>query len=111
MGKVILTLVSAILLSTSYTLGKEYFLMREEAYNILGIKKGDNVSKAYKDLAKKYHPDLGNKSNKMSEINVAYEFLTEKRFSKKYKAALKRLEERLIEKMNEMDRKSSKAFS
>ena len=54
--------------------------MINDPYSVLGVPKGaseDEVTKAYRKLAKKYHPDLnpGNKEaeKKMSEINAAYE--------------------------------------
>lgn len=54
--------------------------MARSPYEVLGVSPGaskDEVTKAYRRLAKKYHPDLnpGDKSaeKKMSEINAAYE--------------------------------------
>ena len=54
--------------------------MVQNPYRILGVPEGASVAectKAYKRLAKKYHPDLnpGNKEaeRKMSEINAAYD--------------------------------------
>ena len=54
--------------------------MAKSPYDVLGVSPGaskEEVTKAYRKLAKKYHPDLnpGNKSaeKKMSEINAAYE--------------------------------------
>ena len=54
--------------------------MINDPYSVLGVPRGaseDEVTKAYRKLAKKYHPDLnpGNKEaeKKMSEINAAYE--------------------------------------
>lgn len=54
--------------------------MVQNPYRILGVPEGASVAectKAYKRLAKKYHPDLnpGNKEaeQKMSEINAAYD--------------------------------------
>ena len=51
-----------------------------EPYSVLGLQPGasmDEVTVAYRKLAKKYHPDLnpGNKAaeEKMSQINAAYE--------------------------------------
>jgi molecular chaperone DnaJ len=52
----------------------------EDPYSILGISPGvsdDDLTKAYRKLAKKYHPDInpGNKTAelKMREVNAAYE--------------------------------------
>ena len=56
--------------------------MNEDPYRILGVAQGaseDEVTKAYRKLAKKYHPDLnpGNEqaAKKMSEINEAYDLI------------------------------------
>ena len=55
----------------------------KDLYEILGINKNatdDEIKKAYKKLAKKYHPDLNRDDpktaeQKMKEINVAYDIL------------------------------------
>src|SRR6056297_1244163 len=51
-----------------------------DPYEVLGVSRDasdQEVSKAYRKLAKKYHPDLNNgdasSNEKMSEINNAYE--------------------------------------
>ncbi len=56
---------------------------RRDFYEVLGLKKGasdEEIKKAYRTLAKKYHPDLnpGNiaAAEKMNEINAAYDILT-----------------------------------
>ena len=54
-----------------------------DAYEILGVNKNatdDEIKKAYKTLARKYHPDLNQDDKKgaeqkMKELNVAYEIL------------------------------------
>ncbi|MCW1301623.1 MAG: J domain-containing protein [Candidatus Parvarchaeota archaeon] len=57
--------------------------MEEDPYKVLGIKPGaseEEIKRAYKSLAKKYHPDLnaGNKEaeEKFKKINQAYRELT-----------------------------------
>lgn len=54
--------------------------MVQDPYKVLGIERGasdEEVTKAYRRLAKKYHPDLNpndpEAAKKMSEINAAYE--------------------------------------
>lgn len=56
--------------------------MIKDPYSILGVSPGaseEEITKAYRALAKKYHPDLNpgdkNAEMKMSEINEAYEQL------------------------------------
>lgn len=60
-------------------------MANEDLYSILGVSKNasdDEIKKAYRKLAKKYHPDLnkGDKSaeEKLKEINKAYEVLSDK---------------------------------
>lgn len=54
--------------------------MNQDPYKVLGLSPGasdEEVTKAYRKLAKKYHPDLNpnhkEAAKKMSEINAAYE--------------------------------------
>ncbi|MEG2204657.1 MAG: DnaJ domain-containing protein, partial [Oscillospiraceae bacterium] len=56
---------------------------KRDYYDVLGLKKGasdDEIKKAYRSLAKKYHPDLnpGDKSAEASfkEVGEAYEVLS-----------------------------------
>ncbi len=64
---------------------------KRDYYEVLGISKGasdDEIKKAHRKLAKKYHPDL-NKDNpeaaeKFKELNEAYEMLSDKDKRAKY---------------------------
>jgi len=55
--------------------------MTKDYYQILGIQKGaseDEIKKAFRKLAHKYHPDKGGDENKFKEINEAYQILSSK---------------------------------
>ena len=64
---------------------------KRDYYEVLGVQKGatdDQIKKAHRKLAKKYHPDL-NKDNpeaeeKFKEVNEAYEVLSDKDKRAKY---------------------------
>ena len=64
---------------------------KRDYYEVLGVEKGasdDEIKKAHRRLAKKYHPDL-NKDNpeaaeKFKELNEAYEVLSDKDKRAKY---------------------------
>ncbi|WKY48077.1 DnaJ domain-containing protein [Eubacteriaceae bacterium ES3] len=65
-----------------------------DPYQILGVPhdaSDEDVSKAYKKLAKKYHPDLnpGDQlaAKKMSEINAAYDLIKSGKFNPAYQNA------------------------
>jgi len=54
--------------------------MVQDPYKVLGVQRGaseEEIKKAYRDLSKKYHPDLNpgdpNAAKRMSEINAAYD--------------------------------------
>lgn len=54
--------------------------MTQDPYDVLGVPRNaseEEITKAYRKLAKKYHPDLNpgneNAARKMSEINAAYD--------------------------------------
>ncbi len=56
--------------------------MNKDPYSVLGVKRGaseDEITKVYRKLAKKYHPDLNpgddNAAAKMREINEAYDLI------------------------------------
>lgn len=56
--------------------------MNKDPYSVLGVSRGaseEEITKAYRKLAKKYHPDLNpgdeNAAKKMREINEAYNLI------------------------------------
>ena len=62
--------------------------MAEDYYKILGVSKGatdDEIKKAYRKLAHKYHPDKsGGDEAKFKEINQAYQVLSDKAKRQQY---------------------------
>ena len=67
------------------------YMEYKDYYKILGVDKNtsqDDIKKAYRKLAKKYHPDLNPNDNKAQEkfkgINEAYEVLGDAEKKKKY---------------------------
>ena len=56
---------------------------KRDYYEVLGLSKGasdDEIKKAYRKLAKKYHPDVNKEpgaEEKLKEINEAYEVLSD----------------------------------
>lgn len=56
-------------------------------YKILGVSRtanADEIKKAYRKLARKYHPDAGGDEAKFKEINEAYEVLSDDKKRKMY---------------------------
>jgi molecular chaperone DnaJ len=53
---------------------------RKDYYAVLGIPKeatADDIKKAYRDLAKQYHPDKGGDAEKFKELGEAYDVLSD----------------------------------
>ena len=56
---------------------------KRDYYQVLGISKGasdDEIKKAYRKLAKQYHPDVNKEpgaEEKFKEVNEAYEVLSD----------------------------------
>lgn len=51
-----------------------------DPWQILGVPRDaspEDIKKAYRDLSKKHHPDVGGDPDKMKEINVAYDILSD----------------------------------
>ena len=58
-------------------------MAKRDYYDVLGVNKGaskDEITKAYRSLAKKYHPDISKEANaedKFKEVQEAYEVLSD----------------------------------
>ncbi|MDR0579106.1 MAG: DnaJ domain-containing protein, partial [Campylobacteraceae bacterium] len=64
--------------------------MSKSLYETLGVSQSasaDEIKKAYRRLARKYHPDINKEAgaeDKFKEINAAYEILSDEKKRKQY---------------------------
>lgn len=70
---------------------REYFMSNKNYYDVLGVNSNaseDEIKKAYRKVAKKYHPDLhpddANAEQHFKEVNEAYEVLSNSEKRKMY---------------------------
>ncbi|MFZ1243127.1 MAG: molecular chaperone DnaJ [Candidatus Saccharimonas sp.] len=62
-------------------------MAKRDYYEVLGVKKdasADEIKKAFRKLAVKYHPDKGGDEAKFKEINEAYEVLKDEQKRRRY---------------------------
>lgn len=95
--------------------------MEKNYYEILEVSQNASsevIEKAYKTLAKKYHPDLQpdelkkkEAENKMKEINEAYEVLSDAEKRKKYNLELENKQRSQFEANNHVSMNNSNDFS
>ena len=68
-------------------------VLKEDFYKILGVQRGatkDEIKKSYRNMAKKYHPDLNKDdkkaAEKFAEVSEAYEILEDDEKRQRYDA-------------------------
>ncbi|MFO0920729.1 MAG: molecular chaperone DnaJ [Candidatus Saccharimonadales bacterium] len=62
-------------------------MSKKDYYEVLGVTKGasaDEIKKAFRKLAIKYHPDRGGDEEKFKEVNEAYEVLKDDKKRQRY---------------------------
>lgn len=62
-------------------------MAQKNFYDVLGVKKdasADEIKKAFRKLAVKYHPDAGGNEKKFKEISEAYETLSDEKKRREY---------------------------
>lgn len=65
-------------------------MAKRDYYEVLGLKKGasaDEIKRAYRQLAKQYHPDINKEpgaEEKFKEINEAYDTLSDEQKKARY---------------------------
>ena len=65
-------------------------MAKRDYYEVLGLSKGasqDEIKRAYRQLAKKYHPDINKEpgaEEKFKEINEAYDTLSDEQKKARY---------------------------
>jgi len=60
-----------------------------DLYGVLGVSKEasrEEIKKAYKSKAREHHPDAGGKTEDMSDVNMAYDVLSDDKKRKEYDA-------------------------
>ena len=66
--------------------------MSKDYYKILGVEKNankDEIKKSFRELSKKYHPDVGGDEDRFKEINEAYSVLSDDKKRSEYDNPLK----------------------
>lgn len=62
-------------------------MAKKNFYDVLGVKRdasADDIKKAFRKLAQKYHPDAGGDEQKFKEVSEAYETLSDAKKRKEY---------------------------
>ena len=74
-----------VIIAEIFVVLKDKEFMSSSLYETLGLQKGassDEIKKAYRRLARKYHPDINKEKgaeDKFKEINAAYEVLSDEK--------------------------------